>query len=98
MSAYVVVDIEVLNEEVFQNYVSRVEALLKEEVPGFRNLSAERSPKGLEGPWQPSMIVIHEFPDMETASRFYYSDAYAPLIELRQSASSASVVLVAGRE
>ncbi|MFD1775551.1 DUF1330 domain-containing protein [Paenibacillus rhizophilus] len=97
MTAYVIVDIEVENEEVFKEYAAKADAILKE-VPGFRNLTIDVQPKVLEGNWKPSTVVVHEFPDYEAAQKFYYSEAYAPLIQLRQSATKASVILVNGRE
>lgn len=50
----------------------------------------------LEGDWEPKRIVIIEFPDMDAARRWYESDAYAPLRELRRSASETDIVIVDG--
>jgi uncharacterized protein (DUF1330 family) len=40
--------------------------------------------------------VIIEFPDMDAARAWYHSDAYAPLRELRRSASTTHIVIVDG--
>jgi uncharacterized protein (DUF1330 family) len=50
----------------------------------------------LEGEWNPMRLVIIEFPDMQAAHAWHESDAYAPLIELRQSASATDIVVVEG--
>jgi uncharacterized protein (DUF1330 family) len=50
----------------------------------------------LEGDWDPKRLVIIEFPDMETARGWYESDEYAPLRELRRSASVTNIVVVEG--
>jgi uncharacterized protein (DUF1330 family) len=50
----------------------------------------------LEGEWNPLRLVIIEFPDMEAARGWYESDAYAPLRELRQGASTTDIVVVEG--
>jgi uncharacterized protein (DUF1330 family) len=50
----------------------------------------------LEGEWNPVRLVVIEFPDAETARRWYHSDDYAPLRELRQAASDTDIVLVEG--
>jgi uncharacterized protein (DUF1330 family) len=50
----------------------------------------------LEGDWDPKRIVIIEFPDMDAARAWYESDAYAPLRELRRSASVTHIVAVEG--
>jgi uncharacterized protein (DUF1330 family) len=50
----------------------------------------------LEGDWPAVRIVIMEFPDMAAARGWYETDDYAPLRELRQSASDTDIVLVEG--
>jgi uncharacterized protein (DUF1330 family) len=50
----------------------------------------------LEGEWEPLRLVIIEFPDMAAARAWHSSDAYAPLIELRQSASKTDMIAVEG--
>jgi uncharacterized protein (DUF1330 family) len=50
----------------------------------------------LEGDWDPLRIVIIEFPDMDAARGWYHSDGYAPLRELRRSASVTDIVIVEG--
>ncbi len=50
----------------------------------------------LEGDWDPVRLVVIEFPDAESARRWYHSDDYAPLRELRQAASDTDMVLVEG--
>jgi uncharacterized protein (DUF1330 family) len=50
----------------------------------------------LEGSWEPKRIVIIEFPDMDAARGWYESDGYAPLRELRRSASDTDIVIVDG--
>jgi uncharacterized protein (DUF1330 family) len=50
----------------------------------------------LEGDWDPKRIVIIEFPDMDAARGRYHSDGYAPLRELRRSASVTNIVVVEG--
>jgi uncharacterized protein (DUF1330 family) len=50
----------------------------------------------LEGEWNPKRLVIIEFPDMAAARAWHESDAYAPLRELRQGASTTDIVVVDG--
>jgi len=52
--------------------------------------------ESLEGDWDPVRLVIMEFPDADAARAWYGSDGYAPLRELRQSASDTDIVLVEG--
>ena len=41
-------------------------------------------------------VVIIEFPDLEAAKGWYESDDYAPLRELRRSASKTDIFVVEG--
>jgi uncharacterized protein (DUF1330 family) len=50
----------------------------------------------LEGDWAPVRLVVMEFPDLDAARGWYASDDYAPLRELRQSASDTDIVVVEG--
>jgi uncharacterized protein (DUF1330 family) len=50
----------------------------------------------LEGEWDPKRLVIIEFPDVDAARAWYGSDGYAPLRELRRSASTTDIVVVEG--
>jgi uncharacterized protein (DUF1330 family) len=50
----------------------------------------------LEGDWAPVRLVVMEFPDLDAARGWYESAEYAPLRELRQSASTTDIVAVEG--
>ena len=50
---------------------------------GGKLLVASASPTILEGEWQSSWTVVIQFPDRDTAMRWYESREYAPLKKLR---------------
>lgn len=50
----------------------------------------------LEGDYAPVRVVIIEFPDLDAARGWYESDGYAPLRELRRSASTTDIYVVEG--
>ena len=50
----------------------------------------------LEGVWDSKRIVVIEFPDLASARAWWDSDEYAPLKELRRSASTTNILLVEG--
>lgn len=50
----------------------------------------------LEGDYGPKRVVIIEFPDFDAAKGWYESDHYAPLRQLRQSASDTDIWVVEG--
>ena len=64
--------------------------------PGGRFVARGGRQEILEGDYRPLRVVIIEFPDMDAARGWYESEDYAPLRELRQSASDTDIVLVDG--
>ena len=50
----------------------------------------------LEGAWEGPRVVVHEFPDMETLKRWYYSEEFRPLKEIRRSISEGNLIAVEG--
>jgi uncharacterized protein (DUF1330 family) len=50
----------------------------------------------LEGDYTPVRLVIIEFPDLDAARGWYESEDYAPLRELRRSASDTDIMVVEG--
>jgi len=94
MTAYVIADIDVQDAETYRDYVALVPGTL--EPFGGRFLVRGGAHSTLEGSWQPKRLIIVEFPSAEHARRWYESDAYVAAIEIRQSSSSGSLVLVEG--
>jgi uncharacterized protein (DUF1330 family) len=50
----------------------------------------------LEGDWEPSRLVILEFPDLDTARRWYESAEYQEAKRLREGAAHLRMVAVQG--
>jgi uncharacterized protein (DUF1330 family) len=50
----------------------------------------------LEGSPQPERVVVIEFPDADTARRWYHSDEYQQALKIRQANSTARLILVEG--
>jgi len=94
MPAYVIADIDVQDAETYRDYVALVPGTL--EPFGGRFLVRGGAHTTLEGSWQPKRLIIVEFPSAEHARRWYESDAYVAAIEIRQSSSRGSLVLVEG--
>ena len=81
-----------LNEDV-PEYVDRIQATM--DPFGGRFLVHGPDVRVVEGEW-PGTIVIIEFPDLDAARGWYESGDYAPLRELRRSASTTDIVVVEG--
>jgi uncharacterized protein (DUF1330 family) len=52
--------------------------------------------EAVEGAWTPTRLVVVEFPSMEQLKRFYHSDEYAPLIELRNQSARTDMTFAEG--
>ena len=50
----------------------------------------------LEGDWRPTRLVLLEFPDLESAKRFYNSPEYQQAKRLREGAAGFNMVAVEG--
>jgi uncharacterized protein (DUF1330 family) len=94
MSAYVIAEIEVTDPETYEEYKKGTPGSIGEF--GGRFIVRGGSPESLEGDWDPSRMVVIEFPDVERAREWYASDGYRELKRLRQSASTGRFVLVDG--
>ena len=94
MTAYVLVDIEVTNQGIYDDYRRQVPPLV--EKYGGKYLVRGGDLEKLEGDWMPKRLVVLEFPSSAKAKEFYDSEEYRPLKELRMKATNSKMVLVEG--
>lgn len=94
MSAYFIVDIDVHNPAGMREYLERVPATLTKY--GGRYIVRGGEFEVVEGDWQPTRVVMLEFPNMEQAKRWYQCEEYKEMKETRWKAARTNVVLVEG--
>ncbi len=94
MSAYLIADVEVHDQNVYAEYRRQVLPLIQKH--GGRFIVRGGAHETLEGDWRPQRLVIIEFPDMAALKAWYHSPEYAKLIQLRQGVSRGSLVAVEG--
>ncbi len=94
MSAYVIVDIEVLDPEGYKEYVAAAPATVA--LYGGRYLARGGATETLEGDWQAKRLVILEFPSVEQAKTWLNSPEYAPARALRHKYARTNMVVVEG--
>jgi uncharacterized protein (DUF1330 family) len=94
MPAYIIADIQVTDLTSYDQY----RPLAAASIARFGGRFAVRGGKVdlLEGAPAPERIVVIEFPDADTARRWYYSEEYQNALKIRQSASRGRVFLVEG--
>ena len=96
MTAFVVVDISVENAKTYDQY----KLLAPPSIAKFGGRYVARGGKThtLEGSWQPTRLVILEFPSVERAQSWWSSAEYAEAKALRQRSASTKMVLIEGLE
>jgi uncharacterized protein (DUF1330 family) len=82
-----------LDAEAFKPYVARVADVSKDF--GCRYIARGGAVTPLAGSFAPDRAVLMEFPSADEVAAFYFSDAYAPLLRIRLSATEPRFVLVA---
>ena len=94
MSAYIIADIQVSDPVAYDDY----RPLAAASIARFGGRFIVRGGKVdlLEGEPQPERIVVIEFPDADTARRWYQSEEYQTALKIRQAASRGRVLLVEG--
>lgn len=94
MSAYVIADVTVTDAEQMTKYREWSTKAAAEFGATF--IVRGSAITVLEGEWKPSRIVILQFPDSETAKKWYASETYQHAISLRKNAGVMRMVLVEG--
>ena len=94
MAAYVIVDIKVTDFEKYKEYVESVPPTI--EHYGGRYVVRGGATEKLEGDLAPNRVVVLEFESVERAKAWWSSDEYRGPKALRQSASTANMIVVQG--
>ena len=94
MSAYIIVQVEVTDAEIYETYRKQVPSTL--EAFGGEFIVRGGNMEVLEGDWPMPRCVVLRFPDMEKARAWHASDAYAGPKAIRQTASRANSIVIEG--
>lgn len=94
MTAYIIVDVEVIDAEGYAEYAKRVPETL--EPFGGRFLVRGGRCETLESGWQPKRVMMLAFPSMEKAKAWRASEIYAEPKALRQRTARARMIAVQG--
>ena len=94
MAAYVVVNVDVKDPARYEAYKSMVPPTIA--AYGGRFLVRGAPLHEMEGTWPRPRLVILEFPDVDSAKRWWASPEYAEAKALRQANADAELVIVEG--
>ena len=94
MAAYVLAEVEVTNPDGYKEYTAHVPATIARY--GGRFLVRGGPSEALEGDWSKVRRVIIEFPDVETAKRWWNSPEYEKPKAMRRANSKGRLILLEG--
>jgi len=94
MAAYMIVNLQVTDPGSFKEFQERFPAVL--ERFGGKYLARGGKAERWEGVWEPSRVVIFEFPSIDHAKRLYESKEYEPLKAIRMQSSKSDLIVVEG--
>jgi uncharacterized protein (DUF1330 family) len=94
MPAYVVIETDISDPEQYERYkAASPEAVAS---GGGRFVVRGGELAVLEGDWNPSRLVVLEFPDLDAVKRWYDSPEYVEARKLREGAAALNMVAVEG--
>ena len=94
MSAYLIARVSVTDWDKYQQYMKVTPGIIAKY--GGKFIVRGGQTVTLEGPAEKWRIVVVEFPDLEKAKEFYYSQDYAEAKKFRENAALAQFVVVEG--
>jgi uncharacterized protein (DUF1330 family) len=94
MPAYILVDIDVHDPERYEDYKARAAPTVA--LYGGKYIVRGAPVETLEGDWHPTRLVILEFPNVERAKAWLYSDEYRPIGAVRHATATSQMIVVAG--
>jgi uncharacterized protein (DUF1330 family) len=94
VSAYIISDVSVKDQEAFQHYRTRAAESIRRY--GGRYLARGGAIEKLEGGWIPDTIIVVEFPSAKRAREWYRSPEYAAALAFRDEALTRNLILVDG--
>lgn len=94
MAVYVVSRLKISDPLVMQQYVSAVVPVV--EAFGGTYLVRGSNVRAIEGEWEHDRMVVLRFPTEQAAMKWYESEEYRPLRDLRQKGSKAIILLAEG--
>ncbi len=95
MSAFIIVDTKIKDAEAYEEYKALARPIAEKFGGVYRTRGGDM--EILESDlWSPTRIVIVEFPDMESASKFANSEEYAPVKAIRHANAECTLIIVDG--
>ena len=92
MSAYMVVEISVKDQAIYEQYMARVPSVIAQHGGAYVVRSSKVTP--VAGGWRPDRIIVIRFDDLATLRACFASQQYQALSELRERATVTRSIVV----
>ncbi|HSN07741.1 MAG TPA: DUF1330 domain-containing protein [Hanamia sp.] len=96
MKAYVIVEITIHDQELYDEYKKLTPATIAAYDGKF--IVRGGKTESLEGDWDPQRLVILEFPSVARAKEWWNSEEYSKAKAIRQRAATTKMLVVEGFE
>jgi uncharacterized protein (DUF1330 family) len=96
MPVYLIIEITVIDPEVYAEYVEQVQALVEQY--GGRYLARGGDVVPLTDDWQPQRIVLIQFDTIDQVQDCFASPEYQALVPLREQSTTSRAIIVEGCE
>ncbi|MES2891474.1 MAG: DUF1330 domain-containing protein [Bacteroidota bacterium] len=96
MKAFVIVEVAITDPVEYEAYKKLTPAAVAAFDGRFVVRGGTTIP--LEGDWNPERIVVLEFPSVERAKEWWYSELYTVAKEIRQRSATTKMLIVEGAE
>jgi uncharacterized protein (DUF1330 family) len=94
MSAYVIVEIDVVDPVGYEGYKKRASASVEKH--GGKYIVRGGKTEVLEGDWQPKRIVVLQFDSMQRAKDWLHCEEYREPRKMRHRTARTNMILVEG--
>ncbi len=92
MPVHVIIDIEILNRDLYMEYVKKVPPIVKKF--GGRYIARGEKITTLSGNWHPERIILLEFDNSEQVNNWFKSQEYAEVAHLREDSTITNAILL----
>ena len=92
MSVYMVIEIDIKNEELYSQYVEKVPEIIDQYGGRYLIRGGEVTP--LSGHWNPERIIVIAFETVEHLQRCFSSPEYLELAPLREQSTVSKAIMV----
>lgn len=94
MPAYVIVDIEITDPVLYEDYKARAAPTVSDY--GGRYVVRGGKTETLEGEWRPGRFVMLEFPSLAKAKEWWACAEYQDVMKIRHASARTKMIVVEG--